>query len=202
MLQQVKVANVARQYRTSIFSSGSEEQCVVQDTPPLFYSVSLGPGQRAGQHSGFPPDLGIGRDRPVAGPPVYDRGNLLDDLGRLGVSGIEQAAGRRQLGFRDRAMPCLGRPQHRFAPLRKTALKNINVDRCIVEQLGGSMAGRSNELKLRFGPRSELRSMFVGFEPPENSPSNGALCLNCLSHPRGQAQRQLIGENESSAYSR
>jgi hypothetical protein len=69
----------------------------------------------------LPPDLGIGRDRPVVGPPVDDRSNLLHDLGHLGVSGIEQTASRRQFGFRDWGMPRLGRPQHRFALLRKTA---------------------------------------------------------------------------------
>jgi hypothetical protein len=30
------------------------------------------------------------------------------------------------------------------------------------------MAGRSNELKLRFGPRVKLRLMFIGLEPPES----------------------------------
>jgi hypothetical protein len=30
------------------------------------------------------------------------------------------------------------------------------------------MAGRSNELKLRFGPRVKLPSMFIGLEPPES----------------------------------
>ena len=83
-----------------------------------------------------------------------------------------------------RGMPCLGRPQHRFAPLGKTALKNINVDCCIVEQLGGSITGRSNELKLRFGPRSELCSMFVGFEPPES-----ALKFRTQAQPRYQRCR-------------
>ncbi len=63
---------------------------------------SLGPCQRAGRHSGFPPDLGFGRDRLVSGTPVDDRGNLLDDLERLRVSRIEQPAGRRQFS--------LGRP--------------------------------------------------------------------------------------------
>lgn len=67
---------------------------------------------------------------------------VLRPLGRFGVRGIEHAAGRRQFGFRDWAMPGQARPQHRFALLRKTALKNINVHRCIVEQFGGSMAGR------------------------------------------------------------
>ena len=179
MLKEVKVPNVAGQDCAPVFSSGGEEQRVVQDAPPLFSSVSLVPGQRAGQLSSFPPDLGIGRDRPVAGPPVDNRRNLRDDLERLRVSGIEQAASRRQFGFRDWGMPCLGRPQHRLALLRKTALKNINVDGCIVEQLGGSMAGRSHELKLRIGPRSELRSMFVGFEPPES-----ALKIRTQGQPR------------------
>ena len=148
LLQQVEIPNVAREHRTSVFSSAGEQQRVVQDAPPLFWSVCLDPGQRAGQHSSFPPDLRIGRDRPVAGPSVDDRSNLLDDLERLGVSGVEQATGCRQFGFRHWGVPCLGRPQHRLALLRKTALKNINVDRCIVEQLGGAMAGRSNELKI------------------------------------------------------
>ena len=62
----------------------------------------------------------------------------------------------------DWGMPCLGRPQHRFALLRETALQNVNVDRRIVEQLGGSMTGRSDELKLRFGSGSNLRSMLSG----------------------------------------
>jgi hypothetical protein len=91
---------------------------------------------------------------------------LLDDLERLGTRGIEEAASCRQFGFRDWGMPCLGRPQHRLALSRKTALKNIDIDRCVVEQLGRSMIGYSQKLKLRFGPRSELHAMFVGFEPP------------------------------------
>jgi hypothetical protein len=70
-------------------------------------------------------DLAIGRDRLVAGPPVDNRSNLFDDLRRLRVSGIEQAASRRQFRFRDCGMPCLGHPQHLLAMLRKTVLKNI-----------------------------------------------------------------------------
>ena len=34
-------------------------------------------------------------------------------------------------------MPCFGRPQHRFALFREPALKNVDVDGCVVQQLGG-----------------------------------------------------------------
>src|ERR1700687_4201016 len=97
------------------FRAVANSSASFKNAPPLLSSVSLVPSQRAGQCSGLPPNLRIGRDRPVAGTPVDDRDNLLDDLTSLGVSGIEQAASRRQFSFCDRGMPCFGRPQHHFA---------------------------------------------------------------------------------------
>jgi len=47
--------------------------------------------------------------------------------------------------------------------------KNVNIDGCIVEQLGGPLGARSDELELRFGPRPELRLMLLRFEPPESA---------------------------------
>jgi hypothetical protein len=38
---------------------------------------------------------------------------------------------------RNRGVPGFGRPEHPFPVLRKAALKNVDVDRRIVKQLGG-----------------------------------------------------------------
>lgn len=113
------------------------------------------------------------------------------------VSRVEEAAGRRQFGFCDWGMPCLGRPQHRPALLWIAALKNINVDSRIVEQLSGAMSGRINELQFGFGSRSQLSSMFVGFEPPES-----ALKLSAVPYQRRSPCPSVfanVGESEASS---
>ena len=148
LLQQVKANNVARQHRTSILSSCFKKQCIIQNAMALLSSVSLGPGQHARQYSSFSPYLCVWRDRPVARAPVDHSSNLLDDFSCPGVGRIEQTTGGCEFRLRNRGVPGFGRPEHPFPVLRKAALKNVDVDRRIVKQLGGPLRGRSEKLKL------------------------------------------------------
>jgi hypothetical protein len=72
--------------------------------------------------------------------------------------GSRSAASCRQLGFRDWGMPCLGRPQHRLALWRKTALKNIDIDRCVVEQRLFPQ-GRDSSLASRWDQARSVRPL-------------------------------------------
>src|SRR5207253_2851120 len=72
LLEKVKVCNVTRQHRASMFSRGCEEQSVVQGSEPMVSAISLQTGENARQDAGFAPYLGIRHNGSVARSPFGD----------------------------------------------------------------------------------------------------------------------------------
>ncbi len=91
-------------------------------------------------------------------------------------------------------MPRLGRPEHDISPSRKTVLENVDINRGVVQQLGGPTAGGLDEVEFRFGTRFERYSVLFGLNA-----SKGALKFRIQGPPRG---RWCHGEQAASQRSR
>ena len=91
-------------------------------------------------------------------------------------------------------MPRLGRPEHDVSPSRKTVLENVDINRGVVQQLGGPTADGLDEVEFRFGTRFEPCSVLFGLKA-----SKGALKFRIQGQPRG---RRCHGEQAASQRSR
>src|SRR5207245_6622738 len=91
-------------------------------------------------------------------------------------------------------MPSRRCPEHQFAALRKSALQDVDINRGVVEQLSGLIAGGLNEVEIRLRSRLELRLTFFGFEPPQSR-----LEIRIQHRPRDSRCR---GGSAASSYNR
>lgn len=115
------------------------------------------------------PDVSVRNNHPVGRPSLDDFGNLFHDLSRARMSGIEHAAGCRELSLGNRRMPRLRRAQGSFSSMWKPILEDVHVNSRVIEQLRRTMVSAAEEVQLRLGTRCELLSMLVRFPPSESS---------------------------------
>src|SRR5438552_15566639 len=78
-------------------------------------------------------------------------------------------------------MPRLGRPEQGVSPSWKAVLENVDINRGVVQQLGGPTAGGLDEVEFRFGSRFERCSVLF-----ELKTSKGALKFRIQGQPRGR----------------
>src|SRR5207247_9980709 len=83
-------------------------------------------------------------------------------------------------------MPRLGRPEHGVSPSWKTVLENVDINRGVVQQLGGPTAGGLDEVEFRFGTRFERCSVLLGLKA-----SKRALKFRIQGQPRGRWRHEI-----------
>ena len=157
-----------------MFSRGGENQCVIQNSPPVGPPITLQPREGPGENSCNQPSLPVRRDSAMRGASFDHRNDLFSCLNRARMIGIQEAAWRDQFGFGDRGMPRICRSNCQFARLWKTALQDVHVNGCVVKERAGQIGFAFDERKHQRAARNQWLSSLLQPQTTQDSASSSA----------------------------